>query len=181
MEISHVEMMGKLLGADPPRAVCDFTTLHADGDVGETGSLQYASRDRWILDLDHAGRTLHTPEREEFTGLGGERHTADRPTTPSYTSAVALLLPRYAAIYGRRGDDWSIDETVPIRTGDGGSLQVVFQHREDPRFRSTAHVHPTQYCITAFINPAETRKLTNLRFELTEEEEEQARRLLDAA
>lgn len=172
MHISHTEIVGRLLGADPHHAAARFRTIFQDGDIGETGSLLYASRDRWIVDTDHGGRVLHTPTETRHEHEDGSQNTVAGPSSPSFTSPIALLLPRYGAIHGRPEDDWIIDDRAPIHTDEDDQLIVTFRSMEDPNYTATARIHPTEYCITSFTTPTETSELIELRFDVTEEEAE---------
>ncbi|MFJ7272603.1 hypothetical protein ACIQV3_39240 [Streptomyces sp. NPDC099050] len=177
MPLSHVQLIGRLLGADPEEAACEFRTDFADGERGESGSLIYVSRDRWITDVDHGGRTVSTPYRSSHSGPDGEWHT-EAPLTPSFTSPLALLLPRYAAIHGRVGDDWIVDDADPVGEEDG-MLRVRLRHTEQEGYGATALVHPTRFCVTSFRTPAWTARLEHLRFTLDASERALAHSLLD--
>ncbi|MFG2294361.1 hypothetical protein [Streptomyces sp. NPDC048603] len=167
--MDHTVLLRLLLAADPPQAACAFRTVFADGEIGETGTLRYLATDRWILDLDHGGRTVSTPHGSRHTGPDGDVRTG-RPTTPSFTSAVALLLPRYRGIDGGHGHDWALDPSVPITETADGSLRAVFRHTENPSYRAEAVIHPALHCILVMRTPAWTAELLGLRTTLSEPE-----------
>ncbi|MFF3624780.1 hypothetical protein [Streptomyces sp. NPDC002467] len=83
--MDHTTLLRLLLAADPPQAACSFRTVFTDGETGETGTLRYLATDRWILDVDHGGRTISTPHGSRHTGPDGADLTGP-PATPSFTS-----------------------------------------------------------------------------------------------
>ncbi|MFD7556630.1 hypothetical protein ACFV9E_19075 [Streptomyces sp. NPDC059835] len=167
-----------LLTADPPQAACAFRTVFTGGEIGETGTLRYLATDRWILDLDYGGRTVSTPQGSRHSGPAGEVRTS-RPTTPSFTSAVALLLPRYRGIDRRHGHDWTLNLSVPVTETADGSLRAVFQSTENPAYQAEATIHPTLYCILIMRTPAWTAELLGLRTTLSEPELKEIQQILN--
>ncbi|MFJ8011151.1 hypothetical protein [Streptomyces sp. NPDC096339] len=168
--MDHATLLRLLLAADPAQAACGFRTTFADGEIGETGTLRYLATDRWILDVDHGGRTVSTPHGSWYVGRDGELRKSV-PTTPSFGSAVALLLPRYRGIEGAPGDDWTLDPSVPVTDSTtDGRIRAVFRHTEHPTYQAEATIHPTLHSILTLRTPAWVAELVNLRTDLTESE-----------
>ncbi|MFE2166594.1 hypothetical protein ACFXB3_16225 [Streptomyces sp. NPDC059447] len=176
--MDHTTLLRLLLAADPPQAACAFRTVFADGETGETGTLRYLATDRWILDVDHGGRTISTPHGSRYTDPDGNVRTGPS-ATPSFTSPVALLLPRHRGIDGGLGHDWVLDPSVPITETADGSLRAVFRHTENPAHQAEATIHPTLHCILVMHTPVWTAELLDLRTTLSEPELKEMEKLLN--
>ncbi|MGW7312581.1 hypothetical protein [Streptomyces sp. NPDC054865] len=176
--MDHDTLLRLMLAADPPQAVCGFRTVFADGEIGETGTLWYLATDRWILDVDHGGRTVSTPRGSRHVAPDGTVR-AGLPTTPSFTSPVALLLPRHRGIDGGHGHDWAPDPTVPVTEAADGTLRMAFRHTENTAYRAEVTVHPTLHCILALRSPAWTAELLDLRTSLNPRELDEINQAFD--
>ncbi|MDA5282765.1 hypothetical protein [Streptomyces sp. Isolate_45] len=176
--MDHTTLLGLLLAADPSQAACSFRTVFAEGETGETGTLRYLATDRWILDVDQGGRTVSTPHGSRCTGPDGNVRT-DLPTTPSFTSAVALLVPRHRGIEGGQGHDWTLDFSVPVTETADGSLRAVLRHTERRDYQAEVTVHPTLHSILMMRTPAWTAELLDLRTVLSEPELKEMEQVLD--
>ncbi|MFD9723635.1 hypothetical protein [Streptomyces sp. NPDC059072] len=146
--------------------------------AGETGTLRHLATERWILDVDHGGRTVSTPHGSRYTGPEGNVRTGP-PVTPSFTSPVALLLPRHRGIDGGHGHDWALDHSVPLTEKADGSLRAVFGHTENPAYQAEATIHPALHCILVMRTPAWTAELLDLRTTLSETELKEMEKILN--
>ena len=103
-----IELAKLMLAWEPVGASGSFSSVFSDGHIGERGTYLFLDMRRWAVRVEGAATLWSTGGVQHVKDAGGTSSgtTAELPQRPPWS----LLIPRLAVIYGRPGDDWTLDE-----------------------------------------------------------------------
>jgi hypothetical protein len=111
-----------MLGAQP-MDLAGVVERFEHGELANRASIQLKTGDQWRMQMDD-GPLIESNAEGSMIKVGHESRVGP-PINPQNIFGASLVMPRYALIWGRPGEDWRLSDIEPSRASDPIHLRLA--------------------------------------------------------